>query len=308
MDLFEEVKFNWENDIINNWQTILSLKDSYPAWTIKTYDCYGVAIPYDGEDVREDFSNATIHCEYIEDGGNKQKILALFSKTASFDTAFANLCFDFINPGENGAFRKTLIANPVNWWTSWKELLGNVSIDERVYDVLGELCVLKYYIEQGFTPEWDGPNQSTYDLSTKDFFVEVKSSINRTKKEVTISSIYQLSNLGKKLYLVFCVFELTHTKGELTYSINSVVEDLKALGYNAAYINELLEKKGFGIGKSARKKQFRLHSMYRYTVDDAFPKVIEQSFKGDVLPKGIIDVSYTVDLSGLNVENLIEAN
>lgn len=302
MNLFEEVKFNWENDIINNWQTILSLKDSYPAWTIKTYDCYGVAIPYAGEDVREDFSNATIHCEYIKDGGNKQKILALFSKTASFDAAFANLCFDFINPGENGDFRRTLIANPVNWWASWKELLGNVSIDERVYDVIGELSVLKYYAENGHDPIWNGPSQSSYDIETDDFFVEVKSSINRTKKEVTISSIYQLSNLEKNLYLVFCTFELTDSHG---ISINSLVEDLRLLGYNVAAINELLEKKGFGIGKSVRKKQFLLHSMYRYAVDDAFPKVIEQSFKGDILPKGINDISYTVDLTGLDAENLI---
>jgi hypothetical protein len=46
--------------------------------------------------------------------------------------------------------------------------------------------------------------------------------------------------------------------------------------------------------------------MYRYAVDDAFPKVIEQSFKGDKLPIGINDISYTVDLTGLDAENLIK--
>lgn len=303
MNLFEEIKTNWDHDIFNNWQKILSLKDSYSAWTIKTYDCYGVAVPYEGEDVREDFSNATIHCEYVDICGEKKKILALFSKKSAYDSAFANLCLDFVNPGENGEFRAALLKDPVGWWNSWKELLGNVSIDERVYDVIGELAVLKYYAEKGYDPVWNGPSQSSYDIETGDFFVEVKSSINRTKKEVTISSIYQLSNLEKDLYLVFCTFELTDSHG---VSINSLVEDLKSIGYNVAAINELLEKKGFGLGKSVRKKQFLLHSMYRYAVDEAFPKVIEQSFKGDVLPKGINDVSYTVDLSGLDAENLIE--
>ena len=306
MTLFDEIKTNWDHDIFNNWQKILSLKDSHPAWTIKTYDCYGVAVPYDGENIREDFSNATIHCEYVDICGEKQKILALFSKKSTYDSAFANLCLDFVNPGENGEFRAALLKDPVSWWSSWKELLGNVSIDERVYDVIGELCVLKYYAEQGYIPLWDGPNQSSYDIATNDFFVEVKSSINRSKKEVTISSIYQLSNLKKKLFLVFCTFELSHGQGERIYSINSVVDELKELGYNVGLVNELLEKKGFGPGKSDRKKQFLLHSMYRYAVDDAFPKVIEQSFKGDTLPKGINDISYTVDLTGLDAENLIK--
>ena len=38
----------------------------------------------------------------------------------------------------------------------------------------------------------------------------------------------------------------------------------------------------------------------------SFPKIIEQSFIDGVLPKGIIDISYTVDLSGLEAVNLME--
>ena len=78
------------------------------------------------------------------------------------------------------------------------------------------------------------------------------------------------------------------------------------MGYDVAAINEALEKKGFGVGKSDRNKTFILHSMYQYVVDENFPKVIEQSFVDGVLPKGIIDISYTVDLSGLEAVNLIE--
>ena len=303
MGLFEDIKANWRLDISNKLQEIALLKDSYPAWTIKSFDGYGVAVPYEGEDVREDFSNAVIYCDYIGVNGKNQKVLILSSKTQSMDSAFTNLCLDFVNPGDEGEYRKALLASPVKWWASWKELLGNKSIDERVYDVIGELAVLKYYAKKGLNPKWNGPNQSSYDIELDDSFVEVKSSINRTKKEITISSIYQLSNLNKKLYLTFCTFELTAGQGE---SINSLVKDLKSIGYNVATINEALEKKGFGIGKSDRNKTFILHSMYQYVVDENFPKVIEQSFVDGVLPKGIIDISYTVDLSGLEAVNLME--
>ena len=303
MELFEEIKSNWKLDIFNKFQKIESLESSYPAWTIKTYKGFGVAVLYDGEDVREDFSNAAIYCEQITVNNENHKLLILSSKSTPMDSAFTNLCFDFINPGDNGEYRKALLVSPVKWWASWKELLGNKSIDERVYDVIGELAVLRYYAQKGLKPQWNGPNQSTYDIELDDFFVEVKSSINRTKKEITISSIYQLSNLNKKLYLTFCTFELTAGQGE---SINSLVRDLRLLGYNVANINETLEKKGFGVGKSVRNKTFILHSMYQYVVDENFPKVIEQSFVDGILPKGIIDISYTVDLSGLETVNLME--
>ena len=303
MELFEEIKANWKLDIFNKLQEIVSLKASYPAWTIKTPNGYGVAVIYDGEDVREDFSNAAIYCEQVIINNEKRKALVLSSKSFAMDEAFAKLCFDFVNPGTNGEYRKSLLASPVKWWASWKELLGNKSIDERVYDVIGELVVLRYYAQKGLNPKWNGPNQSSYDIELDDSFVEVKSSISRAKKEIAISSIYQLSNLNKKLFLTFCTFELSTGLGE---SINSLVVDLRTLGYNVDTINAALEKKGFGVGKSDRNKTFILHSMYQYEVDDKFPKVIEQSFVNGVLPTGIVDISYTVDLSGIKAINLME--
>ena len=303
MKLIDEIKNNWDLDIYNQLQKISSLESTFPAWTLKTKNGFGVAVLYDGDEIREDFSNATIYCDHISLNGANKKVLVLASKKAEKDPAFINLCYDFINPGDNGEYRKALVEEPVKWWASWKELLGNVSIDERVYDIIGELSVLKYYTEKGYDPVWNGPSQSSYDIETDNFFVEVKSSVSRTRKEVTISSIYQLSNLAKTLFLVFCTFELTDSYG---VSINSLIRDLRLLGYNVATINEALEKKGFGVGKSVRNKTFILHSMYQYVVDENFPKVIEQSFVDGVLPKGIIDISYTVDLSGLEAVNLME--
>ena len=104
MELFEEIKSNWKLDIYNKMQQIESLKDSYPAWTIKTFEGYGVAVLYDGDDVREDFSNAAIYCEQIAMNGENHKVLVLSSKSSSMDSAFTNLCFDFVNPGDNGEY------------------------------------------------------------------------------------------------------------------------------------------------------------------------------------------------------------
>ena len=59
--LIENIKSNWETDILGYAQVIPSLKGTdYPAWTVKLVDGYGVAIPYSGEDINESFSNARI--------------------------------------------------------------------------------------------------------------------------------------------------------------------------------------------------------------------------------------------------------
>ena len=59
--LIQEIKSNWKTDILGYAQVIPSLKNTeYPAWTVKLIDGYGVAIPYSGENMNENFSNARI--------------------------------------------------------------------------------------------------------------------------------------------------------------------------------------------------------------------------------------------------------
>ena len=134
-------------------------------------------------------------------------------------------------------------------------------------------------------------------------FIFTFSSINRVKKEVTISSQFQLAPSGKSLELVLCRFEPTILTG---VSIDGLLNEFKALGYNTDILNNKLESCGFEIGMSARKRTFILHEMLLYKVDDSFPRITPESFIGGVLPEGITKISYTVDLSGLSSVSLIK--
>lgn len=86
----------------------------------------------------------------------------------------------------------------------------------------------------------------------------------------------------------------------------------KNIRTNSTFIYRHEQENGVSVGykmpesKSDRNKTFILHSMYQYVVDENFPKVMERSFVDGVLPKGIIDISYTVDLSGLKAVNLMK--
>ena len=297
---------NWKFDIEGYAQSITELEEGdYPAWTVKYYDSYGVAIPYDGEeDINESFAGAKIRSAYINfQNGNIRKALILTSEIEDIRNPFASLCEALVDPGEGGSQRALVEATPLYWWKEWKELLGNKNIDERIYDVLGELCVLLHLIKHGEDAEWNGPNGASYDIEAEERFVEVKSSIKRDQTEVTISSGFQLFPPGKKLNLIFCRFESVITAG---ISIDSILQDFGELGYNTELLNTKLEMLGFEKGMSSRKKKFVLLEMLQYEVDESFPRIIPESFVGGTMPPRIKKITFTADLTGLQPISLLQ--
>lgn len=303
--LTDEIRSNWEIDIVGHAQSIPSLAGTdYPAWTVKFVDGYGVAIPYSGQqEINENFSNARIYSSVIRfNAETEQKALLLTTESYDIAVPFSALCAELVDPGEGGIFRSEIISSPVKWWREWKNLLGNKSIDDRVYDVLGELCVLNYLIANGEDANWNGPAGASYDIETDVRFVEVKSSVVRDQKEITISNQFQLDPPNKHLDLVFCQFEPSVVSG---VSINLLVDQLKDKGVNISSINQKLKELGFEEGRSSRNKTFILHSMLKYTVDSTFPRITPASFIGGVMPAGITKITYTVDLSGMTPESMM---
>ena len=308
MNLRNDILNNWKTDIVGFAHSIDSLENlGYNGWTVKYQDAYGVAIPYEGaEEIHEFFSNAEIKSDIISvKDGLAQRAILLLADYSVAQSSFAALCEELIIPGENGANRKNVTSSPVTWWQEWKELLGNRNIDERVYDTLGELCVLKYLVSSGIEASWGGPNAATYDIEILGGYVEVKSTVSRSKKEITVSSKFQLDPPGKSLDLVMCVFEDSVYNG---LSIDQVVTDLVSLGISGEYLNTRLSKKGLQEGMSARRRKFILHEMLKYKVDEAFPRITPASFVGGVIPSGITTITYTVNLDGMEAESLIQGD
>ena len=307
MSLKNAILNNWKTDIVGFAHSISELDSQYLGWTVKFSDSYGVAIPYSGnENINEFFSNAHIKSDtLVESNGSEQRAIILTADFSVAEGPFSTLCEELLSPGENGKNRSLISQSPVAWWQEWKELLGNRNIDEKVYDALGELCVLKYLSSIGEEANWDGPNSSTYDIEIENGFVEVKSTTSRSKREVTISNQFQLDPPGKKLDLVLCQFEHSVQNG---ISIDQVVEDLINMGISRDYLNSRLAKKGLEEGMSARKRTFILHDMLRYRITEEFPRITPASFIGGVMPLGITKITYTVSLDGLEAESLIQGD
>lgn len=303
--LAKEIRNGWAASATGYAAVISSItKCGYEGWTIKTGSFYGVALPVPQDlIVSEKFAGAHLYTDtIILDGDKTQSALLLMARSEDIKVPFSSLCAELLNPGIDGEFRKEIVSSPTTWWMQWKELLGNRNVDERVYDVLGELLTLRYLALQGENAEWNGPTGATYDIDCDGKFYEVKSSTARNKREITLSNHFQLDPPnGFPLFLVFCQFE----SAQAGVSINNLVKDLGNLGYSTVALNDKLESLGFEKGKSARNRQYILHAMLEYKVDESFPSIKGASFVDGHLPKGIQSVTYTVSLDGLDATNLI---
>lgn len=276
----------------------------YETWTMKNRSEYGVAVPIQSEEeISEYFSGAHLYTDKkILNDEAERNILFLTCDKDDIIEPFSALCAELVTPGENGELRRELENNPLAWWSQWKELLGNKNVDFRAYDVLGELWVLKYLAEQGEQAEWNGPNGATYDIDCNGYFAEVKSTTARNKKQITLSNLFQLDPPGgQKLYLILCQFE----SAQEGISINSLVKDLEQLGYSSSGLNEKLSKLGLERGKTARKRNYMVHAVTKYCVDESFPAIRPTSFAGGALPDGVMNITYTVTLDGITGENLL---
>lgn len=302
--LIDEILDNWRLTPKGYIKRIASLGDGESsAWTIKTANGSGVAIPYVGSDVIcEEFTGAKIQNEeIILDSSERRSVLLLTSTSGNESMAFAALCAELVYPGNNCELRNKISSNPVAWWIKWKELLGNKNVEARVYDVLGELCVLRYLSSKSKYPIWNGPNGATYDIECISEFYEVKSTVIRSRLEITISNQFQLNKKEKDLFLIVCQFE----PADEGLCINNLVNDLEFYGYNVMDLNDKLTNLGFEIGKSSRNKSYILHQMLKYKIDDTFPSITPSSFIGGTLPIGITKINYTVSLDGLSPEVIL---
>lgn len=303
MNLSEEIMHNWCTSANEYAAKILSIYSmGYDGWTINEKHRFGVAIRYDsGQIISETFSGAYLQTGKMKMGDETINSLFLMSDNFEMAKPFSALCAEFIMPGEDGKFRSELIMNPTKWWITWKELLGNKTVDERVYDTLAELLTLKYLSLLGKFAEWNGPDGATYDIECDNEFYEVKSSLSRSKKVITLSNQFQLDPPdGTSLSVVFWRFE----RAQSGVSINDVVKELVRRDYSVNFLNMQLKKLGLEEGKSARDRKYIVHDVTKYQVDETFPAIRPSSFVGGMLPENILNITYSVSLDGISGEKL----
>lgn len=295
MDLLKDIRNCFAGTQSGAW-ILGSLPSKYPAHAIRYAGEYGVILNCDDELlVSEWFANCHFYTKRLVINGVENNYLCLSSSVDSLRHEFAVVCAQFVDPGENGIERENLLSNPHEWWQNWKELMGNTIRSYKTYDVIAEMIALEYLYKRDTSIVWEAVTGGSHDIESASASYEVKSTIKKYDANITISGQHQLTR-AKKLDLLFCRLE----KSVSGVSIDDLYERLVQAGYDAYKLEQQLEQIGFEKGCSARAEKYRILEKRRYEVNEDFPKITDESFKGDRKPEGIVRITYTVNLDGIS--------
>lgn len=271
---------------------IVNIGDKIIAHAFKNKFEYGVFIEYDGKvQVDEKFNSIRLYTASVKD----ENVLLLSCKDTESMSVFIHMAYDFIVFSN----REIILKNPFLWFEKWKNAIGNYKKDLMVYDIIGELKSYICLCEKYKDVIWSSMHLGTHDLEAGGAAYEVKTTVNKTINQISISSANQLvPDDDNPLYILYVKVE----KSENGYSIDDLVEEMKHKGIFDIGMEDYLEQKGYNIGKKERQEKYIVRNIFKYAVDENFPKITSNKFVGGKLPSGIVSISYIVDLSNLEFE------
>lgn len=272
----------------------ITLKESY-YWLVKLDGMQGVAIGVPKDKlVNEQFANIKYYTKSYLIDGEEHHLLMFVSNLEDLFDDFALLCASFLEKINDAEIYQEIQDNPIVWWHIMKKLIGNANVEKEAYSLLGEM--LGYYYVKSFSKDvvWKGPFGATIDIESINKTYEVKSTISRYGKEITVNSQYQLNGD----HLLFFRFEPAING----LSIQDMVEKLVLQGEERENLEIILNMLKFVKGSEIRLRKYALLEALKYRVDEKFPKITLESFKNDMLPQHIKAISYVIDLEGIESE------
>ena len=184
----------------------------------------------------------------------------------------------------------------------WRELLSKSYprrlSAEKLQGVFGELWYLRELsdIDLNAIDYWIGPLGDPHDFSNGKIALEVKTTTKKARM-FWINGVNQLTPPEDGvLYLCAIKLEKVKSGGE---SVPDIIESLKEIGLNYAKLLSLLVELGYSINDNKFYENFRYQIKENrvYFVNDHFPRITNDSFKGGNLPKNVIDIVYQIDIN-----------
>lgn len=239
----------------------------------------------------------------LEDAETYQTYADLACLRTDLNDLFTELCVDVVETAEE------LPDNPVKALyrviDRWKALFqphGAPLGPEQLAGLFGELLVLAQLLECDSSAYrlWRGPEGHHHDFSTGSTAIEVKTSTVAQGRRPRIHGLDQLdAPEGGALYLAW--FRLyCSTKSDSSVGFLELVDRVLRLCDDESTLLVLLAEAGYRTvdAEQYRDLYFTINEANWYEVDPAFPKLTTQALIASGVPVSVLDVEYTIDLSG----------
>lgn len=214
---------------------------------------------------------------------------------------FLKLCWDLVQLSEKYAEEQQMADAIYRRLRKWQEFLkqnssSTLSINEQMGLFTELSCLLEFIIhrhtEEQAINSWTGADFDKQDFSLPSRLVEVKSYISSREPFITISSLHQLDNSKKPLYLL--VYGLTSSTAGMSFV--DIVENIESAVRNSAdaieRFHEKLASYGYVAGFTAPPfYQFVIDRQTAFFIDNNFPRLTPMN-----VPQEINSANYTLDI------------
>jgi hypothetical protein len=195
----------------------------------------------------------------------------------------------------------------------WRALLADSSAqtllsEQRLVGLLGELVMLEDLLRLGAASGldfWTGPSGAVHDFRLAHRAIEVKGTLVREGRRISISSVDQLQAPdGSDLLLRHLRFQ----RDPSGFTLQELAGKVLAAGAEHGALRDALG----GIGVDLDRLDEYLE---RYSVDDSryydvssvgFPRIVRSSFAGGDVPSGTLNLEYSIDLTNAPPHPLAE--
>ena len=234
---------------------------------------------------------------YVTDG-KPLRYLDLTCVVPELEAVFSELVAEVLARLESG---QSSVAAALSTVEDFRRLLlqSRTVPTTRIAGLLGELLVLGRLLDRapGAWRTWRGPLGDRHDFRSGDHALEVKTSARVSANKITVSSMEQMAPpAGGSLHLLHIVLEET-VAGQL--SISTLARAVMSRAHEPNRIRDCLAALGCDDFDSPQwnATSFRLEAQTYYLVGDHFPRLTPNMLRQGVVPAGVSDVTYQIDLA-----------
>lgn len=266
---------------------------------------YHVFVPVaENTSIKDDTRSAGVHLErrVLEDAGQQISYIDISCRKPHVRSVFIHLADDVLRELGQGLDAAAVSCRKV--LSRWRELLDRepqrLLSAEGMLGLYGELWFLRLVTQHNVEAQknWIGPLGAAHDFRSVSASLEVKTTQVPEGWRFKINGVAQLAPAGNTpLYLAASLIDANDPNGE---TVPQIIEELTGLGCDAVELFKKLGRLGYDARDtvSYREMRFKLQEMRMFVVDDLFPRIVAQSFKGDSVPSRVERIHYSIDLGG----------
>lgn len=215
------------------------------------------------------------------------------------EAAFSEVTIELLRRIRNGGSTLTSVSETLQDFKSLFTIEKNHKLSlSTVVGLAAELLVLDHLLS--LNPMawkiWKGPFAERHDFRIDKRAIEVKCTTRASRNKIKISSIDQLqAPENGDLYLVHIVLEEVHNGG---LTLEGIISNIFSKASNIRDIKNILKELGYeSNSKKWNAYRFHLDKTSMYHIGENFPRLVLSSFPNKMMPSGVSNVTYELDLT-----------